>query len=65
MVQAGRASAERILIDNPIRIAVTPVGLIVHTPEYPEDKGNDKEEEDNGLVQGLRLEAIEMENLEG
>ena len=64
MVQTGKASAEGILIDDPIRIAVTAVRLIVRTPESPKDEKNDKEE-DEGLVQGLHLEAMEMENPEG
>ena len=64
MVQAGRASAEGILVDDPIRIAITAVVSIVRTPEWPEDEGGD-EEEDEGLVKGLRLETMEMEKPEG
>ena len=64
MVQAGKASVEEILVDDPIRIAVISVSLIVRTLEYPEDEGSDKEE-DEELVQRLRLEAMEMENFEG
>ena len=64
MVQIGRTSAEEILVNDPIRIAITAVGSIVCTPEYPEDEGGDKKE-DKRLVQRLHLETMEEENPEG